>query len=112
MNLEINQKYKKLAAKPKRTVNKLIHALSRGTESDSGVIKCVNKAITKSSNKNGEMPQGGARKISPYLHFYKHNYHKQKKTHPELTVPQIGSILGAKWREMNDQEKSKWAKKL
>ncbi|KAG1445827.1 hypothetical protein G6F56_009775 [Rhizopus delemar] len=57
---------------------------------------------TRRSKKDADTPKRG---LSAYMFFSKENRNTVKEENPEATFGELGKILGAKWKAMDEKEK-------
>ncbi|SAM04872.1 hypothetical protein [Absidia glauca] len=63
------------------------------------------------SSKKQSGPDAPKRGLSAYMFFSQDTREKVKSENPEASFGQIGKILGAKWREMSDDDKKPYQDK-
>jgi len=102
MDSEISEMYTKLSAQHKRYVNKLVRGLS-----DNSMSAAACKSVCRSINRHTPR-ENAPRVLSGYLKMYKTKYPSIKKKHPDLSLGEIGSKLGAYWRSLPEKEKERW----
>ncbi|CCD22684.1 high-mobility group nucleosome-binding protein NDAI_0A05290 [Naumovozyma dairenensis CBS 421] len=56
-------------------------------------------------------PNAPKRGLSAYMFFANDNRDIVKAENPNITFGQIGKVLGAKWKELNDEEKQPYQDK-
>ncbi|EIE79999.1 hypothetical protein G6F46_001817 [Rhizopus delemar] len=74
----------------------------------------VSKRATASDDKKKrgkKDPNAPKRALSAYMFFSQANREKVIKENPEAKFGEIGKILGAKWKEMTEEEKKPFVEK-
>eukprot|EP00897_Mesotaenium_endlicherianum_P005966 jgi/Mesen1/5398/ME000268S04599 len=67
--------------------------------------------VKKEKVKKEKDPNGPKKPLTSYFHFVKDQFEKTKLEHPEQTTPQIGKLLGQKWKALSETEKEPYAQK-
>jgi hypothetical protein len=93
---------KKAASKKKSPVKKA------ASKKKSPVKKAASKKKSPVKKASSKKKHNMKRPMSGYLYFSVDNRGKIKKDNPNMSFVDIGRALGAKWRSMDDSEKSKY----
>ena len=98
--------YKELNESGRRLVNKLIIGLHAGTIDEDTRLN-INRTINRAKR---DPSDNGKRYTNGYLVFYKERFAQLKKKEKDKPVTEIAKQLGAEWKSLTDDEKSKYNK--
>ncbi|KAG8908916.1 Non-histone chromosomal protein 6 [Tulasnella sp. 403] len=69
------------------------------------------KAVEKTETKTKKAPKekgGPKRPLSAFMYFCKDWRERVKAENPEASFGEVGKLLGAKWKELDEQDKSSY----
>jgi hypothetical protein len=102
---EFQEAYDTLGTQEKRTVMKLVRALSKKTVSKEDMKSICRKVHSYTKDENAP------KRKSAYIVFYSDVYPELKKKHPKKTIGEIASIAGGKWKKLDTSTREAYKKK-
>ncbi|KDE02271.1 non-histone chromosomal protein 6 [Microbotryum lychnidis-dioicae p1A1 Lamole] len=76
--------------------------------------KEVKSRATKVDTKSGKAkkdPNAPKRPLSAYMYFSQENRNTVKDDNPDASFGDLGKLLGAKWKDMSDEQKKSYIQK-
>jgi len=104
LEAEEKKKYEDMAAEDKRRYNEEMKDYS-APESSSDSDDDYNRKKRKKKKKDANAPK---RALSSYMYFMKQMRSKYKDENPDLTFGALGKFMGAKFRELSDEDKQEY----